>query len=192
MLAGGTIVTTVIAWNACPNRTFSSFYWRNRSPGRLHACPMFRVDRCRGCQIGRCSMLTAIRGGLVWFRDDPFLTSSDEALVYVEDGLLVCRDGKITAAGDYARLVRDLPENTRVVHYRDKLILPGLVSCHVHYVQARIIAAYGRQLLDWLKTYVYPEEMRFSDPAYARAVAALLCDLLLRTGTTTAIVNCPA
>ncbi|MGW2873289.1 guanine deaminase [Kitasatospora sp. NPDC001225] len=144
---------------------------------------------------GRCRpALTAVRGGLVWFRDDPFLTPEGEddadALVYVEDGLLVCEDGKIVAAGDYGDLVRGLPPDTKIAHYRDKLILPGFVSTHVHYVQTRIIAAYGNQLLDWLKADVFPEEARFSDPDYARDVAALFCDELLRNGTTTALVNC--
>ncbi|MGW1177029.1 guanine deaminase [Kitasatospora sp. NPDC002543] len=134
--------------------------------------------------------LTAVRGGLVWFRDDPFLTSDEEALVHVKDGLLVCENGKIVAAGPYGDLVRDLPDDVKVVQYRDKLILPGLVSCHVHYVQTRIIAAYGKQLLDWLDHHIYPEEKRFSDADYARAVAALFCDELLRNGTTTAMVNC--
>ncbi|MFI2610987.1 guanine deaminase [Kitasatospora sp. NPDC018619] len=134
--------------------------------------------------------VTAVRGGLVWFRDDPFVVPDEEALVHIEDGLLVCAGGRIVAAGPYADLVRDLPEDVEVVRYRDKLILPGLVSCHVHYVQTRIIAAYGKQLLDWLEHHVYPEERRFSDPDYARDVAALFCDELLRNGTTTAMVNC--
>ncbi|WP_380280878.1 guanine deaminase [Kitasatospora purpeofusca] len=138
----------------------------------------------------RCQGTTAVRGRLVWFRDDPFLTSSDEALVYVDDGLLVCQDGKIVAAGDYGRLVRALPPGVTVESYRDKLILPGLVGSHAHYVQMRIIASYGEELPEWLQDYVYPEEIRFSDPAYARPIAALFCDELLRCGTTTAMVYC--
>lgn len=136
------------------------------------------------------SPVTAVRGTLVWFRSSPFLTSSAEALVHVQDGLLVCEDGKITAVGEYRHLSKELPRGTKVTHYRDKLILPGFVDCHVHYVQTRIIGAYGQQLLDWLTDAVYPEEMRFSKPAYARSVAALFCDELLRNGTTTAMVHC--
>ncbi|GCD42826.1 guanine deaminase [Streptomyces paromomycinus] len=149
------------------------------------ACP----DRPSGGPSG-CQGTTAVRGRLVWFRDDPFLTSSDEALVYVDDGLLVCHDGKIVAAGDHGRLVRDLPPGVTVESYRDKLILPGLVGSHAHYVQVRIIAEYGEELLDWLRDYVYPEERRFADASYARPIAALFCDELLRNGTTTAMVHC--
>ncbi|MEV7597253.1 guanine deaminase [Kitasatospora sp. NPDC089797] len=137
-----------------------------------------------------CPSTTAVRGRLVWFRDDPFLRPSAEALEYVEDGLLVCQEGRIVAAGDYGRLVRALPPGVTVESYRDKLILPGLVGSHAHYVQMRIIASYGEQLPEWLQDYVYPEEVRFTDPAYARSIAALFCDELLRNGTTTAMVYC--
>ncbi|WP_150244228.1 guanine deaminase [Nocardiopsis quinghaiensis] len=137
-----------------------------------------------------CSTTTAVRGSLVWFGTDPFLTSSEQALEYVEDGLLVSQNGRITAAGPYTELADGLPTGTTVVHYRDKLILPGFVDPHVHYVQTRIIGAYGDQLLDWLHNHVYPEEVRFADPAYARRFAKLFCDQILRNGTTTALVNC--
>lgn len=139
---------------------------------------------------GRCSPVTAVRGALVWFCGDPFVTSSQDAVVHVEDGLLICQDGKITQAGDYDKLSPVLPAGTTVVHYREKLILPGLIDLHVHYVQLRIIAAYGEQLLEWLKQSVYPEERKFSSLRYAREAATLFCDEMLRNGTTTALVNC--
>ncbi|WP_017589963.1 guanine deaminase [Nocardiopsis ganjiahuensis] len=139
---------------------------------------------------GGCPTVTAVRGSLVWFGSDPFHTSSEQALEYVEDGLLVCQDGKITDAGPYDRLIGRLPTGTTVVHYRDKVILPGFVDLHVHYAQTRIIGAYGDQLLKWLNKHVYPEEVRFADPGYARRTAELFCDQILRNGTTTAMVNC--
>ncbi|MGW2873284.1 hypothetical protein [Kitasatospora sp. NPDC001225] len=88
----------------------------------------------------------------------------ENVLVRVEDGLPVC---------EYGRLVRGLPQDAEIVHYRDKPILPGLVSCHVHYVQTRIITAHGKQLMNWLDHHIHPEEKGFSEPDYARAVDAL-------------------
>ncbi len=137
-----------------------------------------------------CSDVSAVRGSLVWFTADPFLTSSEEALEFIEDGLLVVRDSRIEAVGPYEELVGSLPTGVTVVHHRDKLIVPGFVDPHVHYVQTRIIGAYGNQLLDWLQNSVYPEEARFASPDYARRYAALFCDQILRNGTTTALVNC--
>jgi cytosine/adenosine deaminase-related metal-dependent hydrolase len=51
---------------------------------------------------------------------------------------------------------------------RRALISAGFVDAHVHYPQTAIIASWGKRLIDWLNTYTFPEEMRFSDPAHAR------------------------
>jgi len=74
-----------------------------------------------------------------------------------------------------------------VVHYRDALILPGFVDCHVHYPQTEMLAAYGEQLLEWLENYTFPTERAFSDANTSRRVAELFLDELLRNGTTTAL-----
>ncbi|MFF1778033.1 hypothetical protein [Streptomyces virginiae] len=46
------------------------------------------------------SAVTAVRGPLISFVDDPFLTSREEAFVFESDGLLICQDGVITASGE--------------------------------------------------------------------------------------------
>jgi cytosine/adenosine deaminase-related metal-dependent hydrolase len=50
------------------------------------------------------------------------------------------------------------------------------------------VGARGAELLDWLDRYVFAEEMRLSDPAYAADVARVFCEQLVRNGTTTALV----
>ena len=54
----------------------------------------------------------------------------------------------------------------------------------------QIVASWGAQLLDWLNTYTFPEEMRLSDPAYAGDIAARYLDLTLAHGTTTVASYC--
>jgi guanine deaminase len=106
---------------------------------------------------------------------------------YIADGLLVIRQGQIEALGTYAELqstLGDLP----VVDYTGKLIVPGLIDTHIHYPQTGMIAAYGEQLLEWLNRYTFPTERKFADAAYARSVADLFLDELLKNGTTTALV----
>jgi guanine deaminase len=56
--------------------------------------------------------------------------------------------------------------------------------------QMQVIASWGAQLLDWLNTYTFPEESKFSDPAHASRIAGLFMDELLRHGTTTAVAYC--
>ncbi|MFI1014637.1 guanine deaminase [Streptomyces sp. NPDC020965] len=140
-------------------------------------------------QAGRIGSgaVTAVRGTLIRFRGDPFLIGRDDAFVHCADGLLICVDGKVTAAGDYAELRDRLPDGVTPVHYPGQVICPGFIDSHVHYVQTGIIAAFGAQLIDWLNHYTFVEEQRFADGAYARRVAAAFCDELLRNGTTTAL-----
>jgi guanine deaminase len=69
-----------------------------------------------------------------------------------------------------------------------KLIVPGFIDAHIHFVQTDVIGSYGRRLLDWLEDYTFPAERAFADEAHAREVAGFFIEELLRNGTTTALV----
>lgn len=116
---------------------------------------------------------------------DPIAAGSVE---YFEDGLLVVADGYVDEVGPAEDLLARLPSNVQVVDHGDKLIIPGLIDCHVHYPQIDIIASYGERLLDWLEKYAYPAERAFADPEHAKEVAEFFVQELLRNGTTTACV----
>jgi guanine deaminase len=116
---------------------------------------------------------------------DPLASGSVE---YFEDGLLVVADGYVDRLGPAEALLKELPSNVKVVEHGDKLIIPGLIDCHVHYPQIDIIASYGERLLDWLEKYAYPAERKFDDPEHAKEVAEFFVQELLRNGTTTACV----
>lgn len=116
---------------------------------------------------------------------DPLASGSVE---YFEDGLLVVADGYVDRLGPAEALLKELPSNVKVVEHGDKLIIPGLIDCHVHYPQIDIIASYGERLLDWLEKYAYPAERKFGDPEHAKEVAEFFVQELLRNGTTTACV----
>jgi guanine deaminase len=119
---------------------------------------------------------------------DPGGVPVDEAIEYIEDGLLVVEDGRIAALGPADELLPALGEDTLVEDLTGKLLLPGLIDCHVHYAQLDIIAAYGEKLLDWLHRYAYPAEARFADKAHAAEVAEAFLEELLRNGITTALI----
>ena len=133
-------------------------------------------------------MRTAFRGSVFHCLADPGEQDNEEAFAYLEDGLLIVEDGLVAELGPADALLASLPGDTRIEDYSGKLIVPGLIDCHVHYPQIDVIASYGEQLLDWLHRYAYPREMRFADEAYAREVAAVFVDELLKNGTTTALV----
>ncbi|UNO40802.1 guanine deaminase [Streptomyces sp. MST-110588] len=131
--------------------------------------------------------VSAVRGPLLRFRDDPFRTGPEEALAYESDGLLICEDGRITAVGDHTSLRGRLPAGTEPVHYPDHLISAGFVDTHTHYVQSGMVATFASEMSDWLGHHTFAEERRFGDTPYARRVAASFCEELLRNGTTTAL-----
>ena len=132
--------------------------------------------------------MEAFRASLLHCLADPGEASDPNAWEYLVDGLLVVDDGRVKAAGEAHTLLPTLPAGVEVTDYRDKLIVPGFIDCHVHFPQLDIIGSFGAQLLDWLNQYAYPAEMRFADPDYARKVAVAFIDELLRNGTTTALV----
>jgi len=136
------------------------------------------------------SSLGAIRGTLIFCRDDPFLTDPGTAFVHEPDGLVICRNGIIEAVGSYGALRSELPPNANVADYSGCLIAPGFIDTHIHYVQTGIIGAQGHQLLDWLNDYTFVAEQAFADPAVAQETARVFCDELVRQGTTTALVFC--
>ena len=133
-------------------------------------------------------MRTAFRGSVFHCVGDPGEQDSEEAIAYFEDGMLVVEDGLVAGLGKADEIVGSLSGETRVEDFSGKLIVPGFIDCHVHYPQLDVIASYGEELLDWLHRYAFPREMRFADAAYARRVAALFVDELLKNGTTTALV----
>jgi guanine deaminase len=130
----------------------------------------------------------AFRASLFHLLGDPGPDNDPSAAQFIDDALLVVRDGRVAALGDFAALAPSLPPGTPVEDLRGKWIVPGFVDTHVHYAQTDVIASPGEQLLQWLERYTFPEEGRFGDAGHAAEVAGFFLDELLRNGTTTAMV----
>jgi guanine deaminase len=130
----------------------------------------------------------AFRASVLHCVADPGERGDPSAIEYFDDGLLLVRDGLVESVGLAATSLPHIPPQVEIVDARDKLIVPGLIDCHVHYPQIDMIASYGEQLLDWLERYAYPAESRFAHAQHAATVAGHFADTLLRNGTTTALV----
>ena len=129
--------------------------------------------------------LKAVRGTLLDCVSDPWTVPDEKlALRYVPDGVLLFEDGKLLQAGEADPILAANP-SVRVEDFSGHLIVPGFVDVHLHYAQTRIIGSFGRQLLDWVQTYTFPEELKFTDKGYADEVAALFFQEMFRCGTTT-------
>jgi guanine deaminase len=127
-----------------------------------------------------------IRGTFFDLVDDPWghVGHEEDAARFVRDGLLIVRDGMIEDFGPIAEVSRRHPD-VAVTHLPDRLILPGFIDGHIHFPQVRVLGAYGQQLLDWLLTWIFPEELKYSDREYARTAAQHFFQALLAGGTTT-------
>jgi len=132
-------------------------------------------------------MLKVIRSSFLDFIDDPFYTSEEKSVRYLEDGLLVIEKGKIKDFGTYEQL-HEKYAAIDAIAYPDRLIMPGFIDTHIHYPQTAMVAAYGEQLLEWLSKYTFPTEAKFKDKNYAKEIATVFLDELLKNGTTTALV----
>lgn len=136
-------------------------------------------------------MAKAIRGS---FLDIAKTVDSAEEIPanvrYIEDGLMLIKDGKIDWIGEWEQGKNYVPENVRVRDYQGKMIVPGFIDTHVHYPQSEMVGAYGEQLLEWLNNYTFPTERRYGDIEYAKEMSEFFVKQLLRNGTTTALVFC--
>lgn len=134
--------------------------------------------------------LQAIRANILHCQsnpdDQPSNSRPEQALEYIEDGVLIVENGLVQACGSSA--TQAIPDSAVVHDFRGKLLVPGFVDTHVHFPQVDVIAAYGTQLLDWLERYTFPAEAQFSNEQHAAAVARFFLDELLKNGTTTALV----
>lgn len=127
---------------------------------------------------------TLLLGQTLRFTGNPLSDPWEETVHIDSDGGVLIEGAQIKAVGRADDLRKAHPQAT-VQDYGDRLICPGFVDAHVHYPQTAIIASWGKRLIDWLNSYTFPEEMRLSDPAYARDIAGRYLDLTLANGTTT-------
>src|SRR5699024_3308439 len=110
-----------------------------------------------------------------------------ESYSFIEDGLLVIKNGKVVEVGAYEKL-KEKYDSTEIIDYSGKWILPGFVDTHIHYPQTEMIASHGAELLNWLETYTFPTEKQFGSTEYATQISNFFIKQLLQNGTTTALV----
>ena len=101
----------------------------------------------------------------------------------IRDGAVAIDDNRISAVGK----TNEIKASHRADIELDcsgKLILPGLVDCHVHLAQALIRGcADDLSLVSWLRERVHPMQGAYS-PKYGELSAKLCCLEMIKSGTT--------
>lgn len=128
-------------------------------------------------------MTRVVKGQTLSFRDDGAGVHESRGAVVIGD------DGTILWVGPQALLPQGF-QQAPVDDYGDMLVMPGFIDAHIHFPQYRMLAAPGKDLLDWLTRFTFPEESRYADAEYARAAAQLFLSRLHQHGTTAALAFC--
>ena len=116
----------------------------------------------------------AYRGNVIYSKNKDTLISKENSYILVREGIV---------KGIFKELPNGFPKEN-IIDWGNKLIIPGFCDMHVHAPQfLQRGMGMDRELLDWLKTYTYPNESRFKNPNHAREVYSLFVDELLRQGT---------
>ena len=134
----------------------------------------------------------AVRGRVLTFLRPPRSTGDAQSYRFIQDGIVLVKDGRIALVGPADEIATRLPGSIAVDRHPDALIMPGFIDVHIHYPQTQVIASYGAQLLEWLEKYTFVEEQKFADPGHAARNAEFFLDELARNGTTTACAYCSA
>jgi guanine deaminase len=116
-------------------------------------------------------------------------TAGGQAVHESRGAVVVGDDGTILWTGPQPLL----PHAFRLAEADDHgsmIVMPGFIDAHIHFPQYRMLAAPGKDLLDWLTRFTFPEESRYAEWDYAAAAADLFLARLFQHGTTSALAFC--
>lgn len=112
------------------------------------------------------------------------IVTVNEDFEIVQDGAMVVREDRIVAVGTADDLVAKFPEE-EIVDWGNQIIMPGLISLHVHLAQSLLrTAADDLSLIEWLCDKVWPMQGCFSEED-GYVAAQLTIAEMLKSGTTT-------
>lgn len=116
-----------------------------------------------------------LRGDICW--------SADKNTVNIyEDSYVVCADG--ICKGVF-KCIPDIYASLPVHDYKGMLIMPGMADLHIHAPQyAYRGLGMDMELLDWLDSYAFPEEAKYSDLDYAERAYSIFSQAVSRSATT--------
>ena len=128
-------------------------------------------------------MTRVIKGQTLSFTADGKAVHESRGAIAIGD------DGVILWAGPQSLLPQSF-QQVETDDHGEMLVMPGFIDAHIHFPQYRMLAAPGKDLLDWLTRFTFPEESRYADGEYARAAAQIFLSRLFQHGTTSALAFC--
>ena len=121
------------------------------------------------------------------YRANILYTPTPERFVLLERGFVVVGDD-----GNVVDTYASLPDeyaDVELVDFGNQMLMPAMNDLHVHAPQYRNLGiAMDMELLPWLNTYTFPEEMKYSDVKYAERMYRRFVHDLWKLGTMRAAI----
>lgn len=114
--------------------------------------------------------------------------SPSEAVEWRDGAIAVNHRGNIVGCGKYSDVKKSCGRNVTEKRFKDHVIIPGLIDCHLHMPQLDQRGKHGVTLLQWLEKYIYPAEKAFKDLIVVEDVAKRFFKKLVLNGVTTSAV----
>ena len=115
------------------------------------------------------------KANIIYTREKDHFEVLEHGYVGVENGRVVDVASSVDAFGQQAE---------EVIDYGDCLLIPAMNDMHVHAGQYRNQGiSMDMELLEWLNSYTFPEEAKYSDTRYARRMYSRFVHDLWRYGT---------
>ncbi len=103
----------------------------------------------------------------------------------LQDGAVAVHAGKIVAVGTTAELKRRY-QATDTIDATGQVVLPGFVNAHTHAPMTLFRGiADDRELMDWLRNFIFPAEAKNVDAEFVRWGTRLALAEMIASGTTT-------
>ncbi|XP_043261853.1 guanine deaminase isoform X2 [Colletes gigas] len=113
-------------------------------------------------------------------------TNEHGKLITVDHGAIYVKEGKITNIIINPKSIDTKYENVTVLD-SSQFLVPGFIDCHIHAVQLpNLGVGYDKKLLEWLETYTFPLERKYTDEKFAEQVFDAVVKQTIALGTTTA------
>lgn len=123
--------------------------------------------------------MKAIKGDIVY-------STGINDLIISENSYLMYDDEKVIG------VVNELPttvDKTDIEDYTGHLIIPGLYDLHMHAPQyAYRGLGMDKELIGWLNSHTFPEEIKYSDIEYAQKSYSIFVDDLINSATARACI----
>lgn len=124
--------------------------------------------------------------GTVWHCRGKDLTEASFEEI-IDGAIALDSKGTILGLGPIKSIKQNFSAK-KEIHFKESVLLPGFIDTHIHFPQMNQIGCHGESLLGWLDKYIYPEEIRMSQPKQAKRLAPIFFDELFQNGTTTSLI----